>query len=109
MNILSNAIQAINETKREDGKITITTQLKNDFVLISISDNGMGIPEEVKKKLFEPFFTTKPVGEGTGLGLSIVFTIIEKVNGKIQVNSEVGTGTEFLITLPITHTNYQTT
>jgi signal transduction histidine kinase len=69
----------------------------------------MGIKEEVKNKLFEPFFTTKPVGEGTGLGLSIVFTIIEKINGTIDVHSEYGKGSEFVITIPITNTNHQTT
>lgn len=105
MNILTNAIYAINDTKRTDGEIVISTQADATEVQISISDNGVGMPEEVKNKLFEPFFTTKPVGEGTGLGLSIVFTIIKKVKGSIQVNSEVGKGTEFIITLPLMNTN----
>lgn len=105
MNILSNGIHAIKETQREDGEIIISTKTENDLVIISIADNGIGIPNEIKEKLFDPFFTTKPVGEGTGLGLSIVFTIIEKIKGTIQVNSEVGKGTEFIISLPITNTN----
>ena len=71
------------------------------YVLISIKDNGTGISPEVKSKIFEPFFTTKDVGEGTGLGLSIVFKIIDVHQGTIEVNTEVGSGTEFLITLPI--------
>ncbi len=104
MNIISNAIQAIRETGMEDGKIIITTSQENDLVHISIADNGPGMTEEIKQKLFEPFFTTKPVGEGTGLGLSIVYKIIDKINGKIEVNTEPGKGTEFIITLPITNT-----
>ncbi|MGB1003372.1 MAG: sensor histidine kinase [Salibacteraceae bacterium] len=105
MNILTNAIHAIDETKRNDGELIISTKTDGTNVVISIADNGAGIPEEIKNKLYEPFFTTKPVGKGTGLGLSIVFTIIEKINGTITLNSEVGKGTEFLITLPITNTN----
>jgi len=104
MNIISNAIQAIRDTGMEDGKIIITTSQENDLVHISIADNGPGMTEEIKQKLFEPFFTTKPVGEGTGLGLSIVYKIIDKINGKIEVNTEPGKGTEFIITLPITNT-----
>ena len=101
MNIISNAVQAIKSTDSEDGKVTITTQKAKESVTISIADNGPGMTEEVKVKLFEPFFTTKPVGEGTGLGLSIVYKIIDKIDGKIVVNTEPGKGTEFVITLPI--------
>lgn len=73
----------------------------NGSVVISIRDTGKGMSEEVKKKLFDPFFTTKDVGKGTGLGLSISYGIVEKHNGKIEVNSEPGKGTEFIITLPV--------
>ncbi|MFN3386293.1 MAG: sensor histidine kinase [Candidatus Thermochlorobacter sp.] len=66
-----------------------------------MADTGIGIPEQNLKKIFEPFFTTKPVGQGTGLGLSIVYKIIERHNGTIEVNSKVGEGSEFVITLPI--------
>jgi signal transduction histidine kinase len=97
MNILSNAIQAIPET----GKISIKTWEENDSVKISIKDTGTGISEKTKQKIFDPFFTTKEVGKGTGLGLSISYGIIEKHNGKIEVNSEIGKGTEFIIILPI--------
>ncbi|GEM_PF-2240667 len=99
MNLLSNAIQAIPE-ERKDGKIMIYTENLEKSVIIRIMDNGSGIPEDVKKKIFEPFFTTKAVGIGTGLGLSITYGIIEKHDGKIYVNSEVGKGTEFVIELP---------
>lgn len=99
MNLLSNAIQAIPE-ERTDGKVMIYTENLEKNVIIRIMDNGSGIPEDVRKKIFEPFFTTKPVGIGTGLGLSISYGIIEKHDGKIYVNSEVGKGTEFVIDLP---------
>lgn len=105
MNILNNAIQAIkSDEKTLEGEIVISTSHDEGHVYISIADNGPGMTEEVQNKLFEPFFTTKPVGEGTGLGLSIVYKIVEKINGKIDVKSEIDEGTEFIITLPITNT-----
>ncbi len=97
MNILMNAIQAI----PEKGKVTISTKVKGEFAEISIKDTGNGISEEVQKKIFDPSFTTKDVGEGTGLGLSIVYGIIKQHNGEIKLNSTIGVGTEFIITLPI--------
>jgi signal transduction histidine kinase len=72
------------------------------MVRISIKDTGRGIPENLKKKIFEPFYTTKEVGKGTGLGLSISHGIIEKLNGRIEVSSKVGEGTEFAIILSVT-------
>ena len=69
--------------------------------MIAITDNGPGMTEEVRSKIFEPFFTTKAVGKGTGLGLSISYGIIEKHKGTIEVKSETGIGTEFIITIPI--------
>ena len=97
MNILSNAIQAI----PEKGKIFIKTTARGDMARISIRDTGGGMTEEVRKKIYDPFFTTKEVGKGTGLGLYISYGIIEKHNGKIEVFSKVGEGTEFVITMPI--------
>ena len=97
MNILSNAVQAISAT----GQIFIKTWEENNTVKISIRDTGSGMSDETKKKIFDPFFTTKDVGKGTGLGLSISYGIIEKHKGKIEVNSTIGKGTEFLISLPI--------
>ena len=99
MNILNNAIQAIPE-ERKDGEITIYTEEEDNHVVIRMKDNGMGMPEDIQKRIWEPFFTTKPVGVGTGLGMSITFGIIEKHSGKIELQSEVGKGTEFVITLP---------
>ncbi len=97
MNILSNAIQSI----KEKGTIFIKTWQENDIVKISIKDTGVGMSSETKMKVFDPFFTTKEVGKGTGLGLSISFGIIKKHHGKIEVNSETGEGSEFIISLPI--------
>ncbi|MEO5675689.1 MAG: ATP-binding protein [Chitinophagales bacterium] len=96
MNLLSNAIDAIGN----NGKIFITTSSENKKIKISIRDTGKGMTSELKQKIFDPFFTTKEVGKGTGLGLSISYSIIEKHQGKIEVKSEVGKGTEFIIWLP---------
>ena len=94
-NILVNACQAI-EGK---GKITITTFYEAETLTVSIKDTGKGIPEDEISKIFTAGFTTKGVGVGTGLGLAISAKIIEKHNGKIIVNSEVGRGSEFIITI----------
>ena len=69
--------------------------------MVKVSDTGKGIPEANLDRLFDPFFTTKPVGKGTGLGLSICYGIIEKMGGKIEVESTVGAGTTFLVSIPI--------
>ncbi len=97
MNILSNAADAIDG----EGIIRIKTLQKDDQIIIHISDTGSGMPEEIRSHIFEPFFTTKAVGKGTGLGLSISYGIIENHKGNIEVKSEVGKGTEFIITLPM--------
>jgi len=100
MNILTNSIQAI-EGK---GDIHIQTVSSAIGVKIIIKDNGRGMTAEVKRHIFESFFTTKDVGKGTGLGLSISFGIIEQHKGNIDVISEPGKGTEFIISLPKTQT-----
>ena len=97
MNILVNAGHAIDG----HGQITIATRATDDFVYIEVSDNGKGIAQEHLPRIFEPFFTTKPVGKGTGLGLSISYGIVRKHNGEIDVRSELGVGTTFVIKLPI--------
>ena len=103
MNLISNAVQAIKskEVPAEVEFLTIKSWYENQQVFISIKDTGMGMTAEVKHRIFEPFFTTKEIGEGTGLGLSIVFSIIEKHKGQIEVISEEGKGTEFIITLHV--------
>lgn len=97
MNILVNAIQAL----QGSGTITITTLQQADNILVSIRDTGGGISNDLINRIFEPFFTTKPIGVGTGLGLSICYDIIKKLNGDITVQSKIGIGTEFTITLPL--------
>lgn len=100
LNIITNAIFAIREKFPEEGGVlTIKTWKEGKDIYISIKDNGIGMNEEVQSKLFEPFFTTKKVGEGTGLGMSIVFSIIEKHNAKLIINSEPNVGSEFIIKL----------
>jgi len=98
MNILINAGHAITE---EHGTILIKTWADDNNILISIKDDGCGIPKENLRKIFEPFFTTKEVGKGTGLGLSLAYDIVRKHGGNIEVKSEVEIGTEFTITLPL--------
>ena len=97
MNLLLNAGHAIEGS----GEIFISTQSAADQIVIKIRDTGSGIAEENLSRLFDPFFTTKEVGKGTGLGLSIVYDIIKKHQGSIDVKSELGAGTTFIITLPV--------
>lgn len=108
INFVANARDAVSQ----QGKITVETKnvvlhqstgshfLKGDHVLISITDTGTGMTQEVKDHLFEPFFTTKPEGKGTGLGLATSYGIIHQYGGDIYVESEVGKGTTFKIFLP---------
>ncbi|MFT4850505.1 MAG: two-component system NtrC family sensor kinase [Sediminicola sp.] len=107
MNIINNAVHALADHIEtiNDPKISIRTSASIDYVRIEIEDNGLGMPKHVKDKIFEPFFTTKAVGKGTGLGLSIVYSIIENHKGTLEVETEEGQGTTFIITLPI----YQST
>jgi PAS domain S-box-containing protein len=97
MNIFVNAVQAI----KKRGEIRISTRADNGSVKVIISDTGVGIPKENISKIFDPFFTTKEVGKGTGLGMNIAYNIIKKHNGTIDVESEVGKGTTFIIKIPV--------
>jgi signal transduction histidine kinase len=112
--LINNAFHAVSERNlsgfknltglpgQKNYKPTVTVFTKNlgDKIEIRVKDNGNGIPEEIKDKIFQPFFTTKPTGEGTGLGLSLSYDIVKAHGGEIKVNSKVGEGTEFLISLP---------
>jgi signal transduction histidine kinase len=103
LNIISNGVYAVRKkfADKDGGKITIATKADEDYIYISIADNGIGMDENTKKRLYEPFFTTKDVGEGTGLGMSIAYNTIIKHNGYINIISELGEGTEFIIKLPL--------
>lgn len=104
-NLIGNACDAINQKEasldvKEGGVISIQSFIEEGKVTVTVSDNGAGIPDEVRDKIFEPFFTTKEVGEGMGLGLSIIYGIIKDDGGKIDFQSEKGVGTTFEITYP---------
>jgi signal transduction histidine kinase len=99
MNLLTNAAQALGE-RREGGVIRIATSRKDGKAVITVADDGPGIPPEVLPRIFDPFFTTKDVGQGSGLGLSIVHGIVERHGGTIAVDSAVGKGTTFTVSLP---------
>ncbi|MCK4989655.1 MAG: hypothetical protein KAS29_04180, partial [Bacteroidales bacterium] len=105
MNILTNSLQAMDADR---GELFIQTVSSALGIKIIIKDNGKGMQPEVKEHIFDPFFTTKEVGQGTGLGLSISYGIIEKHNGNIDVISEPGKGTEFIISLPRRQSNLST-
>jgi len=98
LNLLVNAAHALGSTQ---GNIALRTWYENDTVYVAISDSGCGISEENLQRIFEPFFTTKEVGKGTGLGLSISYEIIRKHGGKISVESVVGQGSTFTVSLPV--------
>jgi len=82
------------------GMITVETRAERGHALITVTDDGPGIPDDIKARVFEPFFTTKPVGKGTGLGLAVVHGIVEQAGGSIELDSRVGVGTTFRIRLP---------
>ena len=106
LNLISNGLYAA--TKRAaaasngfEPKLKAVTRNVGDRVQIRIRDNGMGIPPDIREKIFNPFFTTKPAGEGTGLGLSMSHDIVVKQHrGTIEVVTEPGSFTEFIIALP---------
>jgi two-component system NtrC family sensor kinase len=97
LNLISNAIDAIGK----NGWIRVKSIRSAGDLLVSVTDNGPGIPEEMQRKVFDPFFTTKSTGQGTGLGLWISYGIMEKMGGNIAVNSKVGDGTTFVVRIPI--------
>ena len=111
INLMNNACYAVWKKQQDNPPsdyvptVTVQTALSADRVCVTIEDNGIGMSDEVKKKLFEAFFTTKPVGEGTGLGLSITRSIIEqKHQGRISFESEEGRFTRFVVEVPLRHT-----
>jgi two-component system NtrC family sensor kinase len=106
LNLINNAFYAVNERKKlgEEGyepTIIASTKKSGDLLEISIADNGMGIPSEIKDKIFQPFFTSKPTGEGTGLGLSLSYDIVKAHGGELKVETEINEGTQMKIILPL--------
>jgi len=107
LNLFTNSFYSVAKKRKELGEsfqpfVTVKTRNAGDKVIISIRDNGNGIPQNAVDKIFQPFFTTKPVGEGTGLGLSMSYDIITKGHGgEIKVETKQGEFAEFIITLPI--------
>ncbi len=99
VNLLANAIDSFDES--EEREIRITTSTSSSEVRVTVSDTGKGIPPEKLNRIFEPFYTTKAPGRGTGLGLSLVHRIIKQHGGSIHVDSQVGVGTIFTVSLPI--------
>lgn len=81
--------------------VLVSTKKEGNKVLISVKDNGLGIPDSIKEKIFQPFFTTKPTGQGTGLGLSLSYDIVKSHGGELKVETKENEGTEFTIILPI--------
>ena len=101
LNLLTNAVHAIEATGRDSGTVKIKTRSDDQHVHISIQDNGIGMDEATVARVFEPFFTTKDVGSGTGLGLSISFNIVQEHGGLLRVKSIPGRGTNFQVSLPL--------
>jgi two-component system, NtrC family, sensor kinase len=97
MNLLANAAHAV----KCGGVVSVSTESRGDSVIVRVRDTGCGIAPENLPRIFDPFFTTKPVGEGTGLGLSVTYGIIERHGGAIEVESRLGEGTVFTVTIPV--------
>jgi signal transduction histidine kinase len=105
LNIINNAFHAVDEKKKSgiekfEPTVLVSTKKEAGNIIISIKDNGNGIPQKVIDKIFQPFFTTKPTGLGTGLGLSLSYDIIKAHGGEIKVKTVVGEGSEFIVALP---------
>ncbi len=106
LNLINNAFYAVDEKKKSgveyyEPTVSVSTKKADNNILISVKDNGNGIPEQIKEKIFQPFFTTKPTGSGTGLGLSLSYDIVKAHGGELEVETKEGEGTEFIIQIPV--------
>ncbi|MGB3163538.1 MAG: ATP-binding protein [Chitinophagaceae bacterium] len=106
LNLINNAFYAVSAkaSASADGKyeptVSVTTKKVADKIIISVNDNGNGIPQKILNKIFQPFFTTKPTGQGTGLGLSLSYDIVKAHGGELKVETKEGEGSTFIIVLP---------
>lgn len=110
LNLVTNAAQAVGDALQAEvrkGRITISTRLEGDEIVVSVADTGHGIPPEIRARIFDPFFTTKEVGRGTGLGLSISRNIARKHHGTLTFETTLGSGTTFFLRLPLEPTSRQ--
>ena len=98
MNLVVNARDAL---RSDPGEVIVELSTIDEEVLIRVSDNGSGMPDEVRSRIFEPFYTTKSEGRGTGLGLHVIYQLVHRAQGRIEVESELGKGTQFTIHLPL--------
>jgi signal transduction histidine kinase len=113
LNVINNAFYAVAEkqklsadTRLPDGQyykpiVSVSTKKENDWIIISVRDNGNGIPQKILDKIFQPFFTTKPTGQGTGLGLSLSYDIVKAHGGELRVETKEGEHSGFIIVLPV--------
>jgi two-component system NtrC family sensor kinase len=106
LNLITNAFYAVTERKKQtqsdyEPTVSVNTKKLGDKVLISVSDNGNGIPQKILDKIFQPFFTTKPTGQGTGLGLSLSYDIVKAHGGELKAETKEGEGSKFIIQLPV--------
>lgn len=99
-NLIKNAWEALTHASAPDPKIIVRGRRDGEFVLVSVRDNGPGIPKEIQEKIWVSFFTTKGGAGGTGLGLSAVMQIVNQHGGTIWLESETGHGAEFFVRLP---------
>ena len=106
LNLITNAFYAVNEKAKQnitgyEPTVSVSTKKEGNKVLISVKDNGNGIPQKILDKIFQPFFTTKPTGQGTGLGLSLSYDIVKAHGGELKVETKEGEGSEFVVQLPV--------
>ena len=99
LNLINNAFHAVKNVKNP--VVVVSTKSENSRLIVTVMDNGPGIPAEIKDKIFQPFFTTKPSGQGTGLGLSLSYDIIKSYAGDIKVESKKAGGSAFVFELPL--------
>jgi signal transduction histidine kinase len=101
LNLVINAADAIASAGRGRGLITVRSWAAGDAVMVSVTDDGTGIPDDVAGRIFDPFFTTKEVGRGTGQGLAIARSVARKHGGTLTFATELGVGTTFTLRLPV--------